>query len=42
MPFVPAVLQPPVLSDHPLWFVAEASGLVVRADGNTVTLLLRH
>ena len=38
MPFVPAVLQPPVLSERPLWFVVEGSGIVVRAEGNTVAL----
>ncbi|MES1165695.1 MAG: NAD(+) diphosphatase [Verrucomicrobiota bacterium] len=38
MPFVPAILQPPVLSDRPLWFVVQGSGLVVRADGNAVAL----
>ena len=38
MPFVPAVLQPPVSSDRPLWFVVEGSGIVVRGDGNAVAL----
>lgn len=38
MPFVPAVLRPAVLSDRPLWFVVHGSGIVVRADGNTVAL----
>lgn len=38
MPFVPAVLQPAVLSDRPLWFVAQGSGIVVRANENTVAL----
>jgi NAD+ diphosphatase len=38
MQFVPAVLQPPVLSDHPLWFVVEGSSLVARVDENTVAL----
>jgi NAD+ diphosphatase len=38
MPFVPAVLQPPVLSDRPLWFVVEGSGIVVRPDGEAVAL----
>jgi NAD+ diphosphatase len=38
MPFVPAVLQPPVLSDRPLWFVVEGSGLVVRANESAVAL----
>jgi hypothetical protein len=31
MPFVPAVLQPAVLSDRPLWFVVQGSGIVLRA-----------
>jgi NAD+ diphosphatase len=38
MPFVPAVLQPPVLSERPLWFVVQGSGIVVRAEGNAVAL----
>jgi NAD+ diphosphatase len=38
MPFVPAVLQPAVLSDRPLWFVVQGSGIVIRADGNAVAL----
>ena len=38
MPFIPAVLQPAVLSDRPLWFVVEGSGIVVRAEGNAVAL----
>jgi len=38
MPFVPAILQPPVLSDRPLWFVVQGSGLVVRANEGAVAL----
>jgi NAD+ diphosphatase len=38
MPFVPAVVQPPELSLRPLWFVVQASGIVVRSDENGVTL----
>jgi NAD+ diphosphatase len=38
MPFVPLVAPPPVSSDRPLWFVVQASGLVVRADASGVTL----
>ena len=38
MPFVPAVLPPPVVSDRPLWFVVQGNGIVVRADGDTVAL----
>jgi NAD+ diphosphatase len=38
MPFVPAVVQPALLSDRPLWFVVEGSGIVVRAEGNAVAL----
>ena len=38
MPFVPAILQPPVLSDRPFWFVVEDSGIVVRPDGNALAL----
>jgi NAD+ diphosphatase len=38
MPFVPAVLQPAVLSDRPLWFVVQGSGIVVRADEDAVAL----
>ena len=38
MPFVPAVARPPVLSERPLWFVVQESGIVVRADGNAVAL----
>jgi NAD+ diphosphatase len=38
MPFVPAVLPPAVLSDRPLWFVVQGSGIAVCADGNAVAL----
>jgi hypothetical protein len=38
MPFVPAVVQPALLSDRPLWFVVEGSGIAVRAEGNAVAL----
>ena len=38
MPFVPAVLQPPVLSDRPLWFVVKGNGIVVRPDGDALVL----
>jgi NAD+ diphosphatase len=38
MPFVPAVLQPPILSDRPLWFVVQGNGIVVRADDNALAL----
>ena len=34
MPFVPAVVQPAVLSDCPLWFVVQGNGIVLRTDGN--------
>jgi NAD+ diphosphatase len=38
MAFVPAVVQPAVLSDRPLWFVVQGSGLFVRSDEGRATL----
>jgi NAD+ diphosphatase len=38
MAFVPAVVPPPVLSDQPLWFVVQASGVFVRSDESRVAL----
>jgi NAD+ diphosphatase len=38
MAFVPAVVQPAVLSARPLWFVVQASSLIVRADDGGVSL----
>jgi NAD+ diphosphatase len=38
MPFLPAVLQPPVLSERPLWFVVQGNGIVVRPDASALAL----
>jgi NAD+ diphosphatase len=38
MAFVPAVVQPAVLSANPLWFVVQASALFVRSDDHGVSL----